>query len=133
MSIQPDMHIQELFYLMMKQCQRERAKSQMTLGKLITVLEAMPEGALVANLCDPHSYRGYYIDLAFEHEKGQRLAVELLNECKEAIGKVFNGYKGGDFIMDESTPIWIAWYGCSGVKLMALYEDGKFDTQENDD
>ncbi len=133
MSIQPSMHIQELFNLMNKQIQRERAESQMTLGKLIKVLEAMPKGALVANLCDPRSYRGYYDDLAFDHEKGKRPAVELLKECKKTVGKVLSGYKGGDYVMDESTPIWIAGYGECGVKLMALYEGGEFETQEDDD
>ena len=126
------MNIQALFDAMTKQMQRERAESQMTLGKLITVLEAMPKDSMVANLCDPRSYRGYYIDLAFDHEKGKRPAVELLKECKETVGKVFSGYKGGDYVMDESTPIWIAGYGECGVKLIALYADGRFDTQEDD-
>lgn len=133
MSIQPNIHIQEMFALMNKQMQRERAESQMTLGKLINVLEAMPKDSMVANLCDPRSYRGYYTDLAFDHEKGKRPAVELLKECKETVGKVLSGYKGGDYVMDESTPIWIACYGECGVKLMALHEGGEFETKEDDE
>ena len=81
------------------QWQRERAQTQVTLGKLIAALEAMPEGSTVVNLTEPHSYRGYYDDLAFELHTGNRLASELLADCKNAMGKVFEGYKGGDFVM----------------------------------
>lgn len=133
MSFLPNIHIQTLFDKMNKHMQRERAESQMTLGKLITVLEAMPTDSMVANLCCPHSYRGYYDDLAFECEKGKRPSVELLKECKETVGKLFSGYKGGDYVMNQSTPIWIAGYGECGLKLMALYKGGRFDTQEDDD
>lgn len=60
------MNIQALIDGMNAQGQRERAETQMTLGKIIAALEAMPEGAEVANLNGGHSYRGYYSDLAFE-------------------------------------------------------------------
>ena len=87
------------------QWQRERAETQMTLGKLIADLEAMPKGACVANLKSAHSYRGYYSDLAFEKGEGQRPAAELLAECKAAMGKVFEGYKGGNYVMGALTPV----------------------------
>lgn len=90
------------------QKQRDRAETQMTLGKLITALEAMPEGAEVANLISAHSYRGYYTDLAFEQGEGTRRAVGLLTECKAAMGQVFEGYKGGEFVMGALTPVWAA-------------------------
>lgn len=111
--------------------QRERSLTQMTLGKLIAVLEAMPEGAEVANLCNTHSYRGYYSDLAFERNDGTRLAADLLGECKAAMGRVFEGYKGGDFVMGELTPLWVADYGDSGLKLMAMNADGSIETDED--
>lgn len=105
--------------------QRERAKTQMTLGKLIAALEAMPENAEVANLRRAHSYRGYYCDLAFEWGTGTRPAADLLTECRAAMGRSFHGYKGGYFIMGELTPVWVAVYGCSGLKLMSLDAEGK--------
>ena len=116
---------------MAKQWQRERSETQMTLGKLINMLEAMSEGAEVANLRSAHSYRGYYVDLAFEKGKGTRTVADLLDECKAAMVKVFTGYKGGYFDMNELTPIWIAKYGCCGLKLMNLYEGGKLETKED--
>lgn len=112
--------------------QRQRAKTQMTLGKLIAALEAMPGNAEVANLRRAHSYRGYYDDLAFERDAGTRPAVDLLTECRAAMGRLFCGYKGGDFLMGEWTPVWIAEYGCSGLKLMSLDADGNVKTAVDD-
>lgn len=126
------MSLQALVDGMNAQWQRERAETQMTLGKLIAALEAMPEGAEVANLRDAHSYRGYYIDLAFEREEGTRQAAELLDECKAAMGQVFCGYKGGDYVMGALTPVWVASYGCCGPKLMALHAGGQIETAEDD-
>lgn len=61
---------------------------------MIELLESMPADADVANLSHPHSYRGYYCDLAFENNDGTRKAGALLADCKLAMGKVFCGYKG---------------------------------------
>ena len=112
--------------------QRERADTQLTLSKLIAALEAMPADAQVANLRDMASYRGYYSDLAFERNDGTRPAAELLTECKAAMGQVFCGYKGGDFVMGALTPVWVASYGCCGPKLMALHAGGGMETAEDD-
>ncbi len=122
------MNLQALLDGMSAQWQRERAETQMTLGKLISALEAMPEGAEVANLNNPHSYRGYYSDLAFEQDEGTRPAADLLSECKAAMGQVFEGYKGGEYVMWALTPVWIARYGCSGQKLMELHVVGDIGT-----
>ena len=111
--------------------QTHRASTQMTLGKMIAALEKMPSDSEVINLSRPHSYRGYYCDLAFELGEGKRLAADMLAVCKSAMGKVFEGYKGGDYIMKESTPVWIAEYGCCGVKLMAIHEGGEYETEDD--
>ena len=115
------------------QWQRERAETQMTLGALIKALEAMPSNIQVTNLKSPHSYRGYYEDLAFELCGGTRPAKDLLTECKDAMGGVFVGYKGGDFVMGALTPVWVADYGCCGVKLIAIKNDGEIETAEDDE
>lgn len=105
---------------------------QMTLGKLIDALGAMPEGAEVANFNSAHSYRGYYSDLAFEYAEGTRPAADLLAECKAAMWRVFRGYKGGDYVMGALTPVWLASYGCCGSKLMALHAGGDVETVKDD-
>lgn len=122
------MNLQALVDGMSAQWQRERAETQMTLGKLIEALEAMAPADMVANLNAAHSYRGYYSDLAFERGEGMREAGALLEECRAAMGRVFEGYKGGDFVMGERTPVWVAEYGCCGDKLMALRAGGELET-----
>lgn len=126
------MDIQALLDGMSVRWQRERAETQMTLGKLIAVLENMPADSEVVNLAGAHSYRGYYTDLAFEHEEGTRRAAELLAECKGAMGQVFEGYKGGDFVMGALTPVWVASYGYCGQKLMALNPDGTIEVADDE-
>lgn len=39
--------------------------------------------------------------------------TQWIKVLKEAIGKTFVGYKGGDFLMSKNTPIWLAEYGSS--------------------
>ena len=124
-------NIQDLADGMSARWQRERAATQMTLGKLIAALEAMPQGATVDNLWGAHSYRGYYSDLAFRRGEGTRPASALLDECKEAMGQVFEGYKGGDYVMGSLTPVWLAEYGCCGLKLMAVHEGVGVETAED--
>lgn len=118
--------------------QRERAQSQMTLGSLIKALEALEPTRLIEMLHDPHSYRGYYSDLAFEPGGGTRTVGELLADCRECMGKVFEGYKGGDFQMGASTPIFVAMYSRTGPRLMGIEADADTDpiriiTAEEDD
>lgn len=126
------MNMQALIDGMSAQWQRERAETQMTLGKLIAALEAMPANADIAGLTGPHSYRGYYSDLAFEPTEGTVKAGDLLAACKGAMGQVFEGYKGGDYVMGSLTPVWVSYYGTTGKKLMALNADGSIETAEDD-
>lgn len=80
----------------------------MTLGELIEALEAEPKDKLVFHgFNNPHSYRGYYNDLAFE--PAQDITVgEMLEAARSAVGKTFTGYKGGDFKMDTYTDVWLS-------------------------
>ena len=117
-------NMQHLVDGMSKQWQDERALTQMTLGTLIDRLKAMPPEALIDGMRAPHSYRGYYSDLAFT-ATGQKMTVQdALVLCKDAMGEVFEGYKGGDFQMGRKTPVWIAEYGHCGMKIISLRDDG---------
>ena len=128
------MNIQALVDGMSAQWQRERAATQLTLGALISALEAMPGGTQVANLHSPDSYRGYYDDLYFKRGAGTRPACELLTDCKGAMGQVFTGYKGGDYVMGALTPLWISTHGkSSGTKLLAVRDGGEIDTEQDDE
>lgn len=124
---------QALFDSMKAEWQKARAETQMTLGGLIEALAQMPGDTQVAALCHAHSYRGYYEDIAFDcEENATRPAAELLAECREAMGRVFTGYKGGHYMMGETTPVWIAEYGSCGERLIAIGDDGTTTTEEDE-
>lgn len=112
--------------------QKERAATQMTLGGLIEILEGMPDSVEIVGLGELDSYRGYYSDLAFEPSVN-RLSKEVLEKCKAAMGKVFTGYKGGDYVMGARTPLWVANYGDCGKKLMGINPDGSIETAEDEE
>ncbi len=97
-----------------------RAQTQMTLGQLIDQLETLDGDRKIDGFGDPASYRGYYSDLSFESGEAQTVS-SLLNVCQTKImGRSFTGYKGGEFIMSQNTPVWFAAYGCTGPRLMSL-------------
>lgn len=101
--------------------QKERAKSQLTLGRMIALLDVLEPERLVHGLGELDSYRGYYDDLAFEPTDQRETVAALKARCQAAMGKVFKGYKGGDYMMGESTPLWVSPYGSSSsTKLVDL-------------
>lgn len=88
------------------------------LDELIMFLEARetagdePEVGFSA----PHSYRGFYDELAFE-VNDRACTTEMLNDATRSLGRVFDGYKGGEFRMKGFTDCWIAEYGNHGAKM----------------
>lgn len=111
---------------------RARAATQMTLGSLIARLEDMPKEAPCQRFGGAHSYRGYYSDLAFSHDAAMATAGDALTSCKECMGQMFEGYKGGEFWMHGGTPVWIANYGESGLCLMGIGNDGTLLTAQEE-
>lgn len=94
----------------------------MDLGDLITTLENANTKAVVElvwlkdgeKLGSPYqldSWRGVYAHLALEYTDREVRVPELLAEACKAVGHTFHGYKGGDFTMDKSTPVWVSQYG----------------------
>ncbi len=106
-----------------------RAQYQLTLGKLIKSLESSNQNATV--LCSngispgtPYSYRGYYSDLAFELNDPVEVDLrvgDFLTTCRKILDTTLEGYKGGDFVMDADTPLWLsAWGDTSKVAIMDI-------------
>ncbi len=68
-----------------------------------------------------NSYRGYYCDLALSFTDERTTVARLLTALKAADGQIFEGYKGGEYIMDLETPVWVANYGDShGVAVVRV-------------
>lgn len=122
--------LQAVFDSYLKESANQRAKTQMTLGDLIQRLQQLPEDTKIY-FTEPHSYRGYYSDLAFEPTQESISPQEALNLCYSVRGTVLCGYKGGDFPMHDNVPVWIAYHGCTGVKLIDINDDGAFITEED--
>lgn len=100
----------------------------MTLGELIARLEALPQGAETrldfyslppAGLC---SYRGYYEMLAIKSGVRARTVAQVLADARAALGATFEGYKGGQYRMTRSTPIWVSNYGDASDQALQSIE-----------
>ena len=122
------MNIQALIDSMNESASRERANYHLTLGKLEAALIGVP--GVVRWKDDPDkgprsfdSYRGHYVDLALDDGNPQK-ASDLLELAREADGRAFTGYKGGDYTMTERTPLWRSEYGSvSSMAIMSAERD----------
>ncbi|KKN30668.1 hypothetical protein LCGC14_0831770 [marine sediment metagenome] len=113
--------------------QQTLAKSdQLTLGELILRLEPLLQdekadnprkvvydfGQLYPTRID--SWRGIYAELALDFENrdsgqshGPMFMIDFHKMLIDTVGKTFEGYKGGGFVMSRQTPIWVANHGDS--------------------
>lgn len=95
----------------------------MSLGELIGILEAEPnqEKRITPGFTHPHSYRGDYFELAVEPTESTTVGA-LLKELQGAVGKTYEGWKGGDFTMNKYSRVWIAEQGdCSDDMLGPIF------------
>lgn len=127
------MNLQAYFDGLSQQWQKERSETQMTLGKMISRLKEMPKDMQIQSISNPHSYRGYYSDLAFEPCSNTVTVEKLLSDCYSSMGQVFEGYKGGDYMMGSTTPVWISHYGSCGSKIISILDDGSIETKDEDE
>lgn len=117
--------------------QHHKEKSMLqtwTLGRLIEKFKAFPNSREVyfafgyLRPTDLSSYRGSYDQLALEFdEKSNAMKVDKFRKLLEdAVGKEFTGYKGGQFLMDLDTPVWVANYGNSGSTAIIDVVDDEY-------
>ena len=89
----------------------------MSLNELIEWLEAQNQTIVCPiGFHRPHSYRGYYEDVAFE-PKADVTVAEMLASAKSALGQTFYGWKGGEYECLGSERVWLAWQGCTGESI----------------
>lgn len=131
------MNIEDI-YAQVEEARNKKFKSspQLSLGEFIKELESLDLkyddeefknvefdfGTAVPTFLD--SWRGSYRELALGYKmsgydnNGEHFANtkadKLLEHLKSAVGKVYEGYKGGEYVMDEDTPVWVANYGNGG-------------------
>lgn len=110
-----------------------KTSSQLSLGEIILKLEVIKNKKLpvIFDIKKYHptgidSWRGSYCELALGYDsKGKPMSLDkFLELLKNTIGKTFTGWKGGDFLMGKTTPVWVANEGeCAGIR-----KDGYKDT-----
>lgn len=67
-----------------------------------------------------HSWRGDYsmLGLGYENSYGSEQSAHELNKfievCEKTNGETFEGWKGGTFYMNLTTPVWVDNYGEGG-------------------
>ena len=89
----------------------------MVLKDLIERLKQEPkENVIRKGFGRSMSYRGDYSQLAFAPSENVTVG-SMLEEAEYALGKTYQGYKGGDFVMDEYTYVFIAEYGSTGEQI----------------
>ena len=113
-------YAEEMIELMNTRLDKSRQSYHLTLEEMIVFLEQIDgDLASIPVLTDtgqtlgmPHSYRGYYEDLAFDPtDAGPSCVAGVLSQCRMALGSEQTGYKGGEFMMTETTPLWVSPYG----------------------
>ena len=74
------------------------------------------------------SWRGSYSELALDYKTdGNRKSLtDFCSMLKGAVGKEFTGYKGGEFIMNKNTPVWVSNYGESSNTAVIDVVDGGY-------
>ncbi len=112
--------IQGLVDMMGNIARDTRKDYHVCLGDFLDMLRMADPEALIP-LTSPHSYRGYYSDLALEPTPGAPIKVwQLINQLSDVIDTELTGYKGGEFLMSADTPIWVSHYGTTGSALVAF-------------
>lgn len=101
--------------------ERIPSPGHLDLGDVIAALEAQdPAKVLPVGFYGPHSYRGYYDELAFEVCANVTVG-DMLAAARSAVGRTFEGWKGGDYTMDTSSLVHLVQEeGCCGETLGAV-------------
>ena len=121
--------------------------NQLTLGEVISKIEScglLKDNGEPKQVCfdfgsavptDLDSWRGDYSLLALgykltgydsaENHFNETTATNLLEELKNAIGKTYSGWKGGDFKMGTETALWVANSGnADNTVITDVLDDG---------
>lgn len=103
-----------------------KTSPQLTIGELILMLESQDKkmkivfdfeiNGRVQVPCDLMSWRGSYCELGMDYgDRGYKNVGVFRKSLKDAIGKSYEGYKGGLFMMGKTTPIWVAHHSDCGI------------------
>jgi hypothetical protein len=93
----------------------------MVLKELIEALEAVdPNLVLPDGFTNPHSWRGEYMELAFEPAQNVRVG-DMLADARSAIGATYEAWKGGSYTMGEYSDCNLAQEGSVGESIGPIF------------
>lgn len=103
---------------------RKSSAGNITIGRMLKKLDQFQDDELFEFTNGKYfdgsygSYRGYYEDLYLgysDEDQGKNTIGDLKKTLRQALeDKVMFGYKGGDFVIDENTLVWLSTYGRCG-------------------
>lgn len=116
-------------------------ENQITLGALIRLLDGLhkrddDDMKVFFDFCglspsgELYSYRGIYAHLCLgatsSYVEPSCTVGSMLATLRDAIGKSFTGWKGGVFVMDETTPLWVSLEqsSCFGTAVVGVRQVG---------
>lgn len=85
---------------------------------------------------DIASWRGAYDELAIDYVVNSRkpngikeapTVEDFLRMCRDAIGETYYGYKGGEYLMDGHTRVWVDKWGDATCTTVLLVETNGLD------
>lgn len=102
---------------------------QMTIGDVLETLYHLRDDLGVVDVLGIEagggSYRGYYHEFYLQKALSGVSISELITFLNtRVLGERFEGYKGGEYLMEYDTLVYIASYGCLGDKLIGFRVDG---------
>lgn len=100
-----------------------KTSPQLMLGELLILLEQVSNKKLPVKFSSGKkptklsSWRGSYREIAFQYDDSADSPCpsveDIINQIKNSIGSKFEGYKGGEFLMGKTTPVWVSQWGQS--------------------
>lgn len=110
------------------------SSKQLTLGEVLLKINAISANDDCGVVFDGHngvptgidSWRGSYDELALSYDNQDPMKVcDFREMLTNAIGKVYEGYKGGEYKMSRHTPIWVDnWSMCRDLGVVDVFVDG---------
>lgn len=114
---------------------------QLTLGQVIDVLERVDDKSrgvafdfAATAPTRVRSYRGYYDQPAlgwaatgYSGSHQPPSVADLITELRGAVGRTFEGWKGGDYTYDFDSPLWVDNPGdCNGTYITGADTEGYY-------
>ena len=88
-----------------------------TVDEIYDMLSELPSDSVFQNgFTSAHSYRGSYDTLAVE-PCCETSVTEMMTCLANAIGETFTGYKGGEFTMQGTEELFLAYEGSCGSRI----------------